>query len=308
MRHFLSLKDFSKKQLWSILVRAKELKAFRNRERLNLLSNKIIALLFEKPSTRTRVSFEVGIKQLGGDTIFLGKDEVGLGKREEVKDVARTLSRYVSGVIIRTFEHNNLLEFAEFSSVPVINALTDFLHPCQALSDIFTLWERFSVIEDITLCFIGDGNNVLHSLIFASAQFGFRLNIITPKNHLPSPVVLKEAKKIALANMGFCPFSIYTDLKEGLKDADVIYTDVWVSMGQEKDAEIKKRDFYNYQLNSSLLRPLDKEVLIMHCLPAHRGEEITDDVIESENSIVFDQAENRLHLQKAILDFIYNQI
>ncbi len=304
MKHFLSIKDFSRSSLWSILERAKELKSARRRgERLNSLAGKILAILFEKPSTRTRVSFEVGIKELGGDVIFLGANEVGLGKREAVKDVSRTLSRYVHGVIIRTFSHDTLLEFADYSSIPVINALTDLLHPCQALSDVFTIWERFPILEDVKVLFIGDGNNVLHSLIFASAQFGFSLFVLTPKNHRPSPVILREAERIAMGNFSYLPFRLVSSLDE-ISKVDVIYTDVWVSMGQEEERKKKIQDFVGFQVNNSLLDRFEGP-LVMHCLPAHRGEEITDEVLDGPRSIVFDQAENRLHTQKAILEWLW---
>ncbi len=304
MRHFLSLKDFSPRTLWSILERAKALKSARQRgERQDSLSGKILSMLFEKPSTRTRVSFEVGIKELGGDVVFLGAGEVGLGKREAIKDVSRTLSRYVHGVIIRTFGHDTLLEFAEYSSVPVVNALTDLLHPCQALSDVFTVWERFPVLEDVRMLFIGDGNNVLHSLLFASAQFGFTLLVLTPKNHRPSPVILTEAEEIATKNLSRMPFRLISSLDE-VEGVDLVYTDVWVSMGQEKDHDRKVKDFSGFQVSADLLRRLGNP-LVMHCLPAHRGEEITDEVLDGPNSIVFDQAENRLHTQKAILEWLW---
>ncbi len=304
MRHFLSLRDFSRTTLWSILNRANELKSARRRgERLNSLTGKILAMLFEKPSTRTRVSFEVGIKELGGDVIFLGANEVGLGKREAVKDVSRTLSRYVHGVIIRTFSHDRLLEFADCSSVPVVNALTDLLHPCQALSDVFTVWERFPVLEDIRVLFIGDGNNVLHSLLFASAQFGFSLVVLTPKDYRPSPIILAEAEELAIKNFSRTSIHLISSVEE-IRKVDVVYTDVWVSMGQEKQRDVKLRDFKGFQVNESLLEKIGNP-WVMHCLPAHRGEEVTDSVLDGARSIVFDQAENRLHVQKAILEWLW---
>ncbi len=304
MRHFLTLKDFTAEDLWPILNRAKDLKSTRKRgHRLSTLSGCVFAMLFEKPSTRTRVSFEVGIKELGGDVVFLSAQEVGLGKREAIKDVARTLSRYVYGVIIRTFDQAHLVEFAEHSSVPVVNALTDMFHPCQALSDVFTIWERFPLLEDVRVGFVGDGNNVLHSLMFASAIFGFELRVFTPRNHRPSPIVMRDAEAIAVKNRGRKTVSLVDSL-EGLGNLDVVYTDVWVSMGQEAQHDKKIKDFKGFQLTTDVVKRLGNP-LVMHCLPAHRGEEIADDVIDGPNSIVFDQAENRLHVQKALLEWLW---
>jgi len=264
-----------------------------------VLTGKTLALIFQKPSNRTRVSFEVGMFELGGYSIYLGPDEINLGVRESIKDVAKTLSRYVDGIVLRTFEHRNVLDLAQFATVPVINGLSDLLHPCQALADIYTIREKLKNIEGITVAYIGDGNNVCNSLLHACSKVGINLNIATPKGYEPDKTVLNEARVIAKTKKA--TINLSAKPKEAVKDVDVIYTDVWTSMGQEKEAKMRKRIFKEFQINKSLVRLAKKNALIMHCLPAHRGEEITDEVMESENSVIFDQAENRMHVQKAIL-------
>ncbi len=288
VRHFLSITDLNKKELKDILYLAKRIKA-NPRKFKDSLSGKILGLLFNKPSTRTRVSFEAGMYQLGGNTIFLTEKEIQIGRGESIGDTARVLSSYLDAIVIRTFEHQHLLDFSKNSSIPVINGLSDLLHPCQILSDIFTIIEKKGHTEDITLAYIGDGsNNIAHSWILAVGLTGIKLRIATPKNFQPHPSITG-------------PVEITTDINKAAKDADILYTDVWVSMGQEREREDRLNQFRQYQINKNLLKLARKDCLIMHCLPAHPGEEITSDVLYGPQSIVFEQAENRLHAQKALL-------
>lgn len=263
------------------------------------LSGKTQALIFQKPSNRTRVSFEVGMYQLGGHSIYLGPDEINLGVREAIKDVARTLSRYVDAIILRTFAHSNVLEMAEYADVPVINGLSDFSHPCQALADVFTIQEQLGTFKGKTLAYVGDGNNVCNSLIYACAKVGLNIKVASPEGYEPDTRVFKEAKSMALLkDVLIC---LTHDPYEAVRGADVVYTDVWASMGQEQEAAKRKAVFKGFQVNKALVSKAKKGCLIMHCLPAHRGQEITDEVIDGKYSVVFDQAENRMHAQKAIL-------
>ncbi len=262
------------------------------------MAGKTLAMIFEKPSTRTLVSFQVGMWQLGGHTVNLAPEYVQLGIRESISDVARTLSRYVDGIMVRTFSHENVIELAKYSSVPVINGLSDFSHPCQALSDIFTIKEKKS-LKGSKIAYIGDGNNVCHSLMFICAKLGIDLVIATPKGYEPKEEIVKLAFSDARANGSL--IEIMNDPVSAASGADVIYTDVWASMGQEKETEKRKKDFRGFQINKVLVKLAKPDCLVMHCLPAHRGEEITDDIMDGSNSAVFDQAENRLHVQKAIL-------
>ncbi len=296
MKELISIHDLSSQEIQNIFKLASELKA---KPENSLLKGKSLALIFEKPSTRTRVSFEVGMYQLGGNTIHLSPRAVQLGEREAISDVARTLSRYVDGVMLRTFAHKNLIEYAKYSDVPVINGLSDLLHPCQALADIYTVLEKKQSLKGIKFAYIGDGNNVCNSLMFAAAKTGMDLTVAAPKGFEPkeniTELVFQDAKKTG------CEIDILNDPVIAAKNADVIYTDVWASMGQEKESKNRKKKFKSFQVNSKLVALAKKDVIIMHCLPAHRGEEITDEVLDSKNSVVFDQAENRLHVQKAIL-------
>jgi len=264
-----------------------------------VLQGKTLALIFEKPSNRTYVSFQVGMYELGGNSVYLGPEHIKLGIRETIHDVAGTLSRYVDGIVLRTFGHQNILDMAEYASVPVINGLSDLSHPCQALADIFTIKEKFNSFKNITLAYVGDGNNVCHSLLWACAKLGINMNVATPRGYEPNAGVVKTAG--SQAKDSGAKINLFYRPQEAVNSADVIYTDVWASMGQEKEAEKRKRDFKDFQVNKKLASLAQKGCLIMHCLPAHRGEEITDDVIDGKNSIIFDQAENRLHVQKAIL-------
>ena len=254
------------------------------------LKNKTVGLIFQKPSNRTRVSFEVASVELGAVPVYLGPDDIELGKREPIKDIARVLSRYINLAVLRTFSHDDILEFAEYATIPVINGLSDLFHPCQALGDIFTIKEKLGTLKDKALCFVGDGNNVLHSLLYCSSKVGLNLKIATPKGYEPDKKILANAKSIAKKTGS--KIELFSDPKKAAKDADVIYSDVWVSMGQEKERSVRLNSFKGFQINSELINLAKKNVIIMHCLPAHRGEEITDEAIESKKSVVFDQAEN----------------
>jgi ornithine carbamoyltransferase len=294
MKNLISISDLNKTEIFELVSLAKELKKKRSiRKDLN---KKNILLLFEKPSLRTKLSFEIAIKELSGNFYYLGK-EAGFGKREAIKDMAYVLSRYVDACIIRTFRQKNLIEFANYAKIPVINALTDLEHPCQVLSDLLTIKEKIGRLNNFKIAFIGDGNNVCHSLIQSAGILDFNLAIATPKSYEPKKEILKPILEKIKKNK----IEILNKPKEAVKDADFIYTDVWTSMGWEKEKEKRKKIFRNFQINKKLLKNLNKKYYIMHCLPAHRGEEITGQVLDSKNSIVFEQAENRLHMHKAIL-------
>lgn len=297
-KDLITIKDLTIEEIEDIFSLATDVK--KNKEKFNnSLKGKTLALIFQKPSNRTRVSFEVGIWELGGHSIYLGQD-IKLGEREATKDVAMTLSRYVNAVVLRTFSHENILEFARYATIPVINGLSDFSHPCQVLSDLFTIKEKFGKIKGLNLAYVGDGNNVCNSLLYASAKTGINLNIATPKKFEPEREVFDEAKRISLTSSN-AKITLTNKPEEAVKDADIIYTDVWASMGKEKEARKRMKIFKNFQINKELTSLAKKSHVIMHCLPAHRNQEITDEIIDGSNSIVFDQAENRLHVQKAIL-------
>ncbi len=295
VKHFLSLADFSRDELLLMIGRACEMKKGLAIEKLpsTPLEGKFVGLVFEKPSTRTRVSFEVGIRQLGGQCIFLSSRDIQLGRGEPVRDTARILSRYLDALVIRTFGHEIIKEFARWSSVPVVNALTDLLHPCQVLGDLMTLKEKGVDITNMNAAWIGDGNNMANSWINAAKVFGFKLTLACPEGY--DPGVDFNARNIHLTR----------DPVEAASGAEVISTDVWASMGWEDEAESRRVAFQGYQVNKTLLQKARSGVYVLHCLPAHRGEEITDDVIESACSLVWDQAENRLHIQKAILEKLF---
>ncbi|MBR2071838.1 MAG: ornithine carbamoyltransferase [Phascolarctobacterium sp.] len=263
------------------------------------LKGKTLAMLFSKASTRTRTSFEVGFFQLGGHPIYLSDDASQIGRGEPVKDTARVLSRFVDGIMIRTFSHESVIELAKYASIPVINGLTDLLHPCQALTDLFTIQEKMKVLKGRKMVYVGDGNNMAHSLMYAAAKVGMNMVCACPKGYQPDPKVLAEAQEDA-AQTG-CTITVEEDVMKAVKGADVLYTDTWASMGQEEEHDARKKIFAPYQINAELLAAARPEAIVMHCLPAYRGEEITDDVIEGPQSVVFDQAENRLHVQKAIM-------
>jgi ornithine carbamoyltransferase len=297
-KDLISIKDLTKQDLFRVFNLADRLRKEPDKFS-QALKGKTLALIFQKPSCRTQVSFEVGMYQLGGGSLYLGPDQMRLGLRESINDVARTLSRYVDGIVLRTFAHKNILQMSEYASVPVINALTDLLHPCQALTDIYTIKERLGNFGRTTLAFVGDGNNVCHSLLYACSIIGLNLNVATPKKYSPHQGIVREA--LAFAKKSGAKIQLSHEACEAVKGADIIYTDVWASMGQEKETKIRISHFKEFQVNKKLLALAKKKCLIMHCLPAHRGEEITDEVIDSPNSIVFDQAQNRLYVQKSIL-------
>ena len=300
-QHFLTLADFTRKELTGFLERALEIKtAFKKGERIAPLKGKTLGLLFEKPSLRTRVTFEMGMRQLGGDSFYMGAHEVKLGERESVSDVARNLERWIDGIVVRTFYHEVVEELARNSSIPVINGLTDMLHPCQVLSDMLTILETAGQLKGVRVAYLGDGNNVANSWLLAAGIMGISLSIACPSGYEPDPGVTKQAKK--MARKSGSRIAVMQEPKEAVKDADFIYTDVWTSMGQEREAIRRRIVFKDYQVNGSLIRHARKGARVMHCLPAHRGEEITDEVLDGPRSIVFDQAENRLHAQKALLE------
>jgi len=297
-KDLLSIGDLALADINSIFKLSHELK--KNKKKFaKTLSGKSLALLFQKPSNRTRVSFEVGMYQLGGKSLYLSPQEINLGVRETISDAAKTLSRYVDGIVLRTFEHKNCLDMAKAATVPVINGLSDYSHPCQALADLFTIKEKLKALKKITLAYVGDGNNVCNSLIFAAAKTGMNISVAAPKGYAPVEKVVRDA--LAIAKETGSRILITEDPLSAVKDAQVVYTDVWASMGQEEEINKRKIIFKDFQINAKLLSNAAKNALVMHCLPAHRGEEITDEVMESKHSIVFDQAENRMHVQKAIL-------
>jgi len=301
-RDLLSLTDLSRKEIDEILSLARRLKREQKRGiRHRLLFGKTLALLFEKPSLRTRVSFETGMAQLGGQTIFLGPGEVNLGVRETPADCARSLSRWVDLIVVRTFAHETVEEMARFAGIPVINGLTDLFHPCQVLADCFTLLEHKGKLAGRKIAFIGDGNNMVHSWIQAAEKFSFAFALACPKGYEP-----KAEIALAACENG-AQITITDRVEEAVRGADVIYTDVWASMGQEEEIEARRAVFQGYQINREVLALADPEAVVMHCLPAHRGEEITDEVFEGSHSLVFDQAENRLHVQKAIMVWLLKE-
>ena len=302
-RDFLSLADLTPAEIERLLALASQLKQrHKGGESTPLLAGKALALLFDKPSLRTRASFEVGMYQLGGHTTYMHSQDVGLGVREPIKDVGRVLSRYYDGVMIRTFAHETVVELARAATVPVINGLTDLLHPCQILAALQTLHEHFGSIAGLHVAYIGDGNNVAHSWLLGAAQMGLRLAIACPKGYQPDRAIVQQAQKVA-EETGAALW-IVEDPQQAVKGADVVYTDVWASMGQENEAAIRREVFRPYQINTALMAETPSHAVVMHCLPAHRGEEIIDEVLESPRSLVFEEAENRLHVQKALLVFL----
>lgn len=296
-KDLITLGDLSSKEIFDILKLAQKLKKA-PLARKGIFKDKVLALLFQKPSNRTRISFEVAMAHLGGYGLYLSPREIDMGVREQVKDVACVISRYVDIIVARVFSHQDIENLARYSDVPVINGLSDLEHPCQALSDIFTIMEKKKALRRLTLAYVGDGNNVLNSLIVACAKVGINLRIATPEGYRPNQDIFEEASKIASKNKTI--LEIFSSPQEAVKNSDFVYTDVWVSMGQEAEREKRLEVFKNFQVNHELMKAARPGAMIMHCLPAHRGEEITD-VIDGKDSIIYDQAENRLHVQKAIL-------
>jgi len=298
-----SLNDLTKEEIEQILKTSELLKLqlLRGQEHL-LLKGKTLAMVFEKASTRTRVSFEVGMWQLGGYALYLSAGDLQLGRGETIADTARVLSRYVDGIMARVFAHQTILDLVKYSGVPVINGLSDFTHPCQGLADLFTIYEKKGRLSGLRLAYVGDGNNVAHSLLYGCAKVGMDIALACPKGYEPSPEVVSQAKKEAKRNGS--AVKVTNDPREAVRGADIVYTDVWASMGQEKERGERIRIFQAYQVNGRLIRGAKEDYLFMHCLPAHRGEEVTDEVADSNNSVIFDQAENRLHTQKAMMALI----
>lgn len=296
-KDLLWIADLSKDEILHLFELSDYLRNLLKRGRFyHPLRGKTLGMLFHKPSTRTRLSFEVGMYQLGGCAIFLSSQDLQLGRGETIEDTGKIFSRYVDAIMIRTFDQEEVVKMAQSSSIPVINGLTDLLHPCQALSDYYTLWKRKIDLETIKFVYVGDGNNVCNSLLLGAAQLGVDIVVSNPEGYDPNPKIMEIAKKI-----GNGKIVVQRDSLKAVQEADIIYTDVWTSMGKEPEKKMRKRIFQPYQVNENLLRRAKKDALVMHCLPAHRGEEITSEVMDGSQSIVFEQAENRLHLQKAIL-------
>lgn len=299
-KDILTLIDLAKTDFDMLFERAASIKKrFQSGVPERSLSGKTLGLIFEKPSTRTRVSFEAAMVQLGGTPVFISAKDTQISRNEPVRDTARVLSRYLDGLAIRTYSQEILTEFAEFASIPVINALTDLFHPCQVLSDIMTVIEYKGGYNDLKIAWVGDGNNVAHSWINAAAVLGLKLVLACPEGYLPDPDIMKRAKERKAGEI-----VLISDPLEAVKNADVVYTDVWASMGQERELDGRRRTFEPFQVNQALLKNAAENVIVMHCLPAHRGEEISEDVLEGTNSVVWDQSENKLHMHKAILSIL----
>jgi len=295
MKHLLKLMDLSEKEISEILNTADQLKfEKKNGIQHHILKGKTLGMIFEKSSTRTRVSFEVGMYDLGGTALFLSSKDLQIGRGEPVQDTARVLSRYLDGIMIRTFDQEEVETLAQYGTIPIINGLTDYCHPCQVLADLMTIREHKGAIRGNKLCYIGDGNNMTNSLIVGGIKMGMSVSVACPKGYEPDAEIMKWA-----AENG--EFLCTTDVLEGAKDADVLYTDVWASMGQEEEAEARKKIFAGYQINSGVMAVAHKDAMVLHCLPAHREEEITAEVFEAHAAEIFDEAENRLHAQKAVL-------
>lgn len=295
MKHLLKLLDWSTEEITEVLNLADQLKyEKKNGIEHHILKGKTLGLIFQKSSTRTRVSFEVGMYDLGGSALFLSSNDLQIGRGEPIEDTARVLSRYLDGIMIRTYAQEEVEKLAEYGSIPIINGLTDFCHPCQVLADLMTIREHKGTIKGRKLCYIGDGNNMANSLIVGGIKMGMSVAIGCPKDYQPDAEIMKWAKENG-------DFVCTDDIFEAAKDADVLYTDVWASMGQEGEAEERKKIFKNYQINADLMAVAKDDAMVMHCLPAHRGEEITADVLEAHANEIFDEAENRLHAQKAVL-------
>ncbi len=295
MTNFISLGSCTKEEITDLLNKADQLKyELKNGIEHKLLSGKSLGMIFSKSSTRTRVSFEVGMYQLGGNAMFLPSAELQLGRGEPVKDTARVLSRYLDAIMIRTYKHSEIEELARYATVPVINGLSDFAHPCQALGDLMTIREYKTSFKSLKVCFIGDGNNVANSLLAGCMKMGIAVSIACPKGHEPLKSVMETGKETGL-------LEVTNDPVLAAKEADVVYTDVWYSMGDEESADARRVEFKNFQVNDSLLSAAKPDAIVLHCLPAHRGEEITDEVLEAHSEEIFNQTENRLHAQKAVL-------
>jgi ornithine carbamoyltransferase len=300
MKHFLDVLDYSADDLFEMLDLAVKLKTQWKKEgNPPLLRGKVLGMIFQKPSLRTRVSFDMAMRHLGGDALYLSPAEIGLGKREAISDVARVMSGYVDAIMARVFEHEHVLELAKWASVPVINGLSDYNHPCQAMADALTIYEKFGTLKGIRVTFVGDGNNVAVSLMHICAKLGANFTIATPEGYDLPTKAIELAQEVARESGS--QLSFLRDPHQAVKNAQVIYTDTWTSMGQEEEAQIREKIFPPYQVNQQLVSEADPDVIVMHCLPAHRGQEITDEVADGPHSALFPQAHNRLHAQKAIL-------
>jgi len=300
MKHFLHISDYTQKDLWKILNLAKSLKEnFHNQSDYKLFKNKSLAMIFAKPSARTRVSFETGFEWMGGHALFLGPNDIGIGKREAIKDISRLFSRYNDMIMARLFDHDHIIELAEYSNIPVINGLTDYNHPCQIMADIFTIWEHLGDIDNTKIVYMGDGNNIVHSWLHLAMRFPLEFICCCPEDYKPDQKTIDQAIKANISKI-----SISHNPKEAVSSADIVYTDVWASMGQKEEALEREKIFSNFQVNEELITSSGKKTLFMHCLPAERGREVTDGVMEADYSIVFDQAENRMHIQNAIMVYL----
>jgi ornithine carbamoyltransferase len=297
-KDFIEIHDYTAAEVREIFELAREMKA--NPSKFSrALDGQTLAMIFEKSSTRTRVSFEVGMFQLGGHALFLSARDIQIGRGEPIYDTAKVLSRYVDGIMARTFAHKTITDLAEYSTVPVINGLTDLSHPCQAMTDYFTAWEKLGDLKGRKIAYVGDGNNMAHSLMFGASKVGMDIAIATPGGYKPDPEVVAQAK--ADADLARTKVTLTDSIDEAVRGADVVETDVWASMGQEEEAEKRRRDFSGWQVDRRVMSLAKREAIFMHCLPAHRGEEVAAEVIDSKQSVIYDEAENRLHVQKAIL-------
>ncbi len=296
-KDFIAIHDLTRYEFQQILEMTDDMKK-RPRHYDKALKGKILAMIFQKPSLRTRMTFEVGMLQLGGEAIYLAPSDIQLGSREGIYDVGRNLERWVDGIMLRTFAHQIILDLARSTRIPVINALTDLLHPCQAMADFYTLHEKKGGLSGLKLAYVGDGNNVCHSLMFAAAKAGTKMAVAAPAGYEPNPEIVRQALEDG-QETGFS-LLVTNDAAEAARGADAVYTDVWASMGQEAEKEKRARIFAPYQVNAALMAHAKPDAFFMHCLPAHRGDEVTDEVIDSPNSVVYDEAENRLHVQKVI--------
>ena len=300
MKHFLHISDYNESELWEILNLAKDLKEkFHSNEDYNPFKNKSLAMIFAKPSTRTRVSFETGFEWMGGHALFLGPNDIGIGKREAIKDISRLFSRYNDIMMARLFDHDHILELAEYSTIPVINGLTDYNHPCQIMTDIFTIWEHLRNIDKPKIVYMGDGNNIVHSWLHLAMRVPINFVCCCPEEYTPDQNMINKALEDKISDI-----AVSHNPKEAIEHADIVYTDVWASMGQKDEAAQREKVFSNFQVNESLMAASGKRTLFMHCLPAERGREVTDGVMEADYSIVFDQAENRMHIQNAIMVYL----
>ncbi len=297
-KDFLSVLDMTQEEILGTFELAKDMKADRKKY-AKALEGEALALIFEKPSLRTRTSFDIGIQQLGGYSLYLSPNEISLGKRESIHDVAKNLERMVQGIMIRTFGHNIVEDFSKYARIPIINGLTDYSHPCQAMADFLTILEHKGKFDGLKLCYVGDGNNVAHSLMDAGARLGVDVTIACPKGFEPNLIAWEEAREAAKATGA--KIEVVHSAQEGVRGADAVYTDVWASMGQEAETAARKKIFAPFQVNGELMKLANDGAIFMHCLPAHRGDEVTDEVVDAGYSVVFDEAENRLHAQKAIM-------